>query len=126
MPLYPSDLDEKKKLKRNKVYSCEIKFERNYEFLKKFMALCKVGHKNTTNFIDSIPFDVYRKWVTIQAGFYDMYKTKKGTMVEAKSISFDSMEEDEFQKVYDQALDIVIKDIGVTREEIEDNLINFF
>ncbi|KKM61903.1 hypothetical protein LCGC14_1526970, partial [marine sediment metagenome] len=47
IPLYPSDLDEKKKLKKNKVYSCEIKFERNYEFLKKFMALIRVGCENS-------------------------------------------------------------------------------
>jgi len=38
IPLYNSDLEEKKKLKLDEIYEVEIKVARNYQFHKKFMA----------------------------------------------------------------------------------------
>jgi len=123
IPLYPSDLDEKKKLKKDKVYSCEIKFERNYEFLKKFMALVKIGCANSKNV--EMPFDTYRKYATIKAGYGEVFKTPKGLFVDAKSIAFGSMSEEDFQKVYDAMLDFIIKDTEADEESIKANLIDF-
>ena len=127
VPLYDSDMDEKRKLKLGKDYCVDaVEWEeRNYQFLKKFMALIKIGHENTREFPDGIPFDPYRKWATMKAGYYDAYHTKKGVMVEAKSISFKNMKEPEFAELYKAVIDVIIKDIGTTKEEIENNLINF-
>ena len=124
IPLYPSDLDEKKKLKKNKVYSCEIKFERNYEFLKKFMALIRVGCENSKAV--EMPFKAYRNYATIKSGYAKIYNTPKGTFVEAESISFGSMNEEDFEKVYNDVLNFIIKDTQADKDFIEDNLINFF
>ncbi len=124
VPLYPSDLEEKKRLKLNKVYSCNINEERNYEFHKKFMALCKIGCENSKNV--EMPFDTYRKYATIKAGYFKQYVTPKGVYVEAESISFSSMPQDKFEKLYSDVLDFIIKDIGADRETIEEQLINFF
>ena len=124
MPLYPADLEEKKKLKLEKVYSCEIHFERSYMFHKKFMALCKIGCENSQNV--EMPFDTYRKYATIKAGYANIYSTPKGKFVEAQSIAFGSMKQEEFEKVYSDVLDFIIKDTGAEREFVEDNLINFF
>lgn len=124
VPLYPSDLEEKKKLKLGKVYSCTIQKERNYKFLKKFMALCKIGCENSKTV--RMPFDSYRRYATIKAGYFITYSTPKGVFVDAESISFANMDEDKFEKVYSDVLDFIIKDTGADREFIEDNLINFF
>ena len=124
IPLYPSDFEEKKKLKLNEVYSFEIKKERNYEFLKKFMALCKVGMLNS-KYVE-MPLNTYRKYATIKAGYYEIYQTPKGNFVEAKSISFAKMTEEEFQEVYNRVLDFIIIDTEATKEDIEKNLLNFF
>jgi len=123
IPLYDSDLQEKKKLKIGKTYACEIRFERNYELLKKFMALIKLGQENSKNV--EMPFDAYRNYATIKAGYSNVYQTPKGVFVEAQSIAFASMTEEKFEKVYSDVLDFIIKDTEADAEFIQDNLINF-
>ena len=122
IPLYPSDQDEKKKLKIGQDYECDIKNPRNYEFHKRFFALINLGHHNTSM---ELPMDVYRKIMTMRAGYFTSYNTGKGIHYEAESISFGSKTQDEFQEIYSRVLDEIIKDIGVTSEEIERELINF-
>jgi len=122
LPLYPTDLEEKKKLKIGEIYKATIVNPRNYEFHKKFMALINVGHQNTKL---EMPFDSYRRYVTIKAGFFKAYTTDKGTYFEAESISFGSMSQDKFEEVYSRVLDVIIKDINVTKEMIEKVLISF-
>ena len=124
VPEYASDLDEKKKLKLGAIYSVEVKRERNYRFHKKFMALCKLGCENSKNV--TMPFDAYRKYVTMKAGYFKTYKTPKGIMVEPESISFANMDEDKFSEVYGRVLNVVIEDTQATQTEIETELINFF
>src|SRR3990167_8342248 len=111
VPLYDSDYDGKRKLKIGEVYSCEIKKERNYEFHKKFFALIKLGHENTKL---EMPEDAYRAYVTMKAGFADVYDLPSGKkMALPKSISFSNMDGDEFQKLYNAVLTVIKKDIGV-------------
>jgi hypothetical protein len=123
IPLYDSDYDEKKKLKIDEVYLCEIKKARNYQFLKKFMALIRIGCDNSKT-VD-MPFDAYREYITIKAGFFEMYVTPKGKFVRAKSIAFENMEEEMFADVYNKVLDQIIIDTGATKEDIEKNLLSF-
>ncbi|MFA5772743.1 MAG: DUF1367 family protein [Thermoplasmata archaeon] len=124
LPEYPSDLDEKKKLKLGVLYSVEIRRERNPLFHRKFMALCKLGCENSKNV--EMPFDAYRKYVTMKAGYFKTYKTPKGVMVEPESIAFANMDEDKFNEVYNKVLNIIVEDIQATKEDIEQNLLSFF
>lgn len=123
IPIYSSDQEEKRKLTIGVVYEANIKHPRNYEFHKKFFALVSLGHANTKL---ELPFEVYRKLLIMRAGYFKAYDTDKGVIYEADSISFSSKSESEFQEVYSRVLDQVIKDIGITSEEVEENLINFF
>ena len=120
--MYPSDFDQKRKLKLGCDYEAEIKLPRNYPFLKKFMALINIGCENSSL---NMPFDTYRKYMTIKSGYYNAYETPKGVYYEAMSLSFASMPEEEFQDVYSRVLDKIIEDIGCTSEDIETQLINF-
>ena len=122
IPLYPSDQEEKKKLRIGQDYECDIKNPRNYEYHKRFFALINLGHHNTSL---ELPMDVYRKIVIMRAGYFTTYETDKGIHYEADSISFSNKTQDEFQEIYSRVLDEIIKDIGVTSEEIEKELINF-
>ena len=122
VPLYPSDQDEKRKLKLGQDYKVEITNPRNLGFHKKFMALINVGCENSKL---NMPFDTYRRFMTIKAGYFKAYQTAKGMYYEAMSISFASMEQDEFEEVYSRVLDKIIDDIGATSEEIEKQLVNF-
>ena len=122
IPLYPSDYNEKRKLKLGQDYECDVRNPRNVGFHRKFFALLNVGHENTQL---NMPFDTYRKYMIIKAGYFDAYETPKGLFYDARSISFASMEEDEFEELYSRVLDKIIGDIGLTSQEIENQLINF-
>jgi len=122
IPLYPADLEEKKKLRLNQEYEVEVKHPRNIGFHRKFFALVNIGWENTSL---NMPFETYRRYVTMKAGYFKTYQTNKGTYYEAESISFASMDQVTFEEVYSRVLDIIIADLGVTKEEIEETLINF-
>ena len=44
--------------------------------------------------------EVFRKWLTAEAGYFDVYETPAGIRKEAKSISFANMEQEEFNVFY--------------------------
>lgn len=123
VPLYPADLEEKKRLKLGAEYKVEIKHPRNIGFHKKFFALVNIGHQNTSL---EMPFETYRRYVIMKAGYFKVYNTGKGSYYEAESISFAKMDQIQFEEVYSRVLDIIIKDLGVSKDEIEETLINFF
>lgn len=53
-------------------------------------------------------FDRFRKDLTILAGFYDAVTNIRGEVrLEAKSLSFGSMDDEEFAKVYAAILDVI-------------------
>jgi len=122
-PLYDSDLEEKRKLKIGETYLCEIKKERNYEFHKKFMALIKLGHENTK--LIGMNFDAYRAYITMKAGYADVYETPRGKFALPRSISFAKMDQDEFQKLYSASIQVIIDDIGADEQTIENEILNF-
>jgi len=122
VPLYPSDFDEKRKLKLGHDYVCEVTNPRNVGFHRKFYAMLNIGHENTSL---EMPFDTYRKYMIVKAGFFTAYQTPKGIYYDPHSISFASMSQDEFEELYSRVLDKVIDDIGSDKETIEKQLINF-
>jgi len=122
IPLYPADFDEKRKLKLGQDYEVEITNPRNVGFHRKFFALLNIGLENTS--LD-MPMSAYREYITIKAGFYNAYTTPKGLFYQAKSISFASMSQEEFEELFSRVLDKIIDDIGATKEDIMEQLINF-
>jgi hypothetical protein len=122
MPLYPSDQDEKKKLKFGKDYKAKITLPRNLGFHKKFFALFNIAFQNSSMRMSE---KAYRHYLTIKAGYFTAYTTPKGIFYEPDSISFDSMEQDDFEVFYQKFLSVVMSEIGSTSEEIEQMLIEF-
>jgi len=122
IPLFPSDFDEKRKLKLGQDYKADITYPRNIGFHRKFFALLNIGFENTKL---NMSQKAYRHYIIIKAGFFTAYQTPKGVFYEPDSISFANMEEDEFQEVYSRVLDKIIEDIGITSEEIEKALVEF-
>jgi hypothetical protein len=122
IPLYPSDYDEKRKLKLGVDYEADLKLPRNVGFHRKFFALLNVGFENTSL---QLPFDTYRKFLLIKAGYFKAFQTDVGVLYEAESISFSNKNQAEFKEIYSRVLDEVIKDVGCTKDEIERQLISF-
>ena len=121
---YDSDFEIAKKIKAGDVIEYQFKQVRNYKFLKKFMALINLCFQNQEQFSN---IDDLRSELTIEAGYYVSYYNLQGVETRRpKSISFASMEEDEFAKLYSDVLDVIIKYFHYTKEDIDENLISFF
>lgn len=132
IPNYDSDFDEKKKLKIGKVYSCEIKLVRNYEFHKKYFALINCAWEFQNEQIRAFfgeNKESFRKTVEVQAGNFELCYSlaKKEWLQIPKSISFEKMTEEEFNILYDKVKDVLYATFlrGISEEEFNNNLINF-
>ena len=112
-PMYDEDYDKKRKLKLGKVYQASIKQCRNPEFHAKYFKLIRVSWElmgeRTHNYFKDI--EVFRKTVEINAGWFDMVYsiTRKEWIEDSKSIAFDSMDEIEFQELYDRVKDVLFE-----------------
>lgn len=131
-PCYDDDFEEKKKLKIGEVYSVDIKLARNYEFLQKYHKLISIAweyqnEKVQAHFKDSK--DKFRESVQIAAGYTETFYSidKKEWLEKAKSISFESMKEEDFIDLYESVKDILFKIFlkDISEEEFMNNLINF-
>ena len=129
IPIYDDDYEEKKKLKIGQVYEASIKLVRNYEFHKKYFALINCAWEYLTE--PQMEFyknkEIFRKIIEVVAGHCEKwYSPELKKWVEIpKSISFDKMDNAEFQDLYSRVLDVIIISLKIDREEFEKNISNF-
>ena len=120
-PAHDSDLEALKKIKAGETVRLNMKRVRNYQFHKKYFALLNYAFDvwdppdvDVPVYLrDAIPeknFDRFRRDIIILAGFYETTVRLNGDVrVEAKSISFANMSEDEFEQLYDKTIDVIVK-----------------
>ena len=94
---------------------------RNYEFHKKYFALLnfafdywEVGNciaEAKVAFMEPEKnFERFRKDIIILAGFFtSSYRIDKTIRIEAKSIAFANMSEEEFEDLYSKTIDVIIE-----------------
>jgi len=119
-----TDYEKAKKIKLNEIYECEIKQPRNLKFHRKFFALLTMVFENQEQYTN---MEHLRKDLIIAAGHYDLRYNFDGLEIcEAKSISFAKMTEDEFGELYNSVIDVIVKYFHFDREEILQNIEQFF
>lgn len=132
VPLYDKDYEEKRKLKYGEVYKATIKKARNYEFHKKYFALIDCAweyqnEKTQDHFKNSS--DNFRKTVEIAAGYSELFYSidRKEWVESPKSISFDKLDNFEFQELYENVKTVLYTIFlkNINKDEFEKNLINF-
>jgi hypothetical protein len=100
------------------VIEIEAKLPRNSKYHRKFFALLNLGfdhwepgrkHKQYRGMPVAKNFDHFRKEVTILAGYYEQTFDLDGNMkLEAQSISFAKMENDQFEMVYSAVMNVLL------------------
>lgn len=131
VPMYDRDFDLKKRLKVGQMYVADVKVSRNVQFFRKYWALLNAAwsllQERTSNGFRSL--DGFRAYVVVAAGFYELYYNPRlQEFVETpKSLSFDKMDEMEFQELYERSKDVIWSIIGkyVSEEDFERSLMNF-
>ena len=131
-PMLDIDAEALTKFKTGECYEIEIKRTRNPAFHRKvfaFFNFCYAHWKGDNEFQnEQKQFDVFRSNLTVLAGYYDSFFSIKGEpRIEAKSLSYGSMSQDEFEDLYHALVNAAMRKIftgcGV---DIENKLIGFF
>jgi len=133
--LIPSSEVEAKRMgrfKNGELYEIEIKLTRNPSFHGKvftFFTFCFNYWRSDREFMnEEAQFDVFRKNMTVLAGYRDeFYKIDGSVRVEAKSISYSKMGQEEFEALYSALINVALAEIFVGADEnIESQLLSFF
>jgi len=124
LPSHDSDYESCKKIKVGSTVSCEIKQPRNIGFHRKFFALINLVFENQ-EYYENI--DHLRKELTKASGYYETYVNHKGVLCyEAKSISFSSMSQEDFDDLYQRFLDKVEEIFQFDSELINEQIEQFY
>ena len=121
------------KLIRNDVITADFVKPRNYRFHKKWFALVKFAFEHWTpaafeepkweGVVPEKSFDRFRKDITIMSGRYDaVYRVDGSVRIEAKSISFSKMNEEEFNELWNATTTVILE--KVLTNYTEDDLDN--
>ena len=132
-PLYEEDYDSKKRLKVGECYTAEIRLVRNLQFHRKAFSLLNTAWsllpERTQNGFRSI--EAFRDTITVAAGFVDVFYDihRREYLERPKSWSFDSMDNAEFENLYERLKDVIwgilSKRVGITQEVFENYLANY-
>ena len=132
---HPADdrtVEKLTKFKTGEQYEVEIKRTRNPSFHRKAFAFFNFcfehwagGHRFMEEYLQ---FDQFRKELTILAGFHDSYYSiSSEARLEAKSLSFGSMDQDEFEACYHALIQAAMTHIFRSSDEQTLNrLMGFF
>ena len=118
-PLNSEDEDKLKSLPLDWDGIVTLKHPRNYQFLKKYFALLKLGFENQEHYKNK---DHYRYVMQMKAGFYDSVETDKGTIWLPKSVSFSSMESHEFMDLYSKVLYEISLDLNLKVNDLDNEV----
>ena len=129
-PAHQQDEDEMKKLPTTVPLRVKISQIRNVGHHRKYFALLNhafecweppaLSHDDMQRAcrLEIMPdeieknFERFRKDIAVLAGFFETVIRVNGDMVfEPKSISFAKMDQDEFEKLYDKTIDVIVKHV---------------
>ena len=144
IPASEDDAELLSKVKVGETVRLTLVRPRNIRFHRKFFALINLAfdyweppkHGEGSAWAESMPIernlDRFRKDVTILAGYYDAtYRLNGDVRLEAKSISFGSMSEDDFEALYSKVIDVIINRVCTQyteyelRKQVEDMVLSF-
>lgn len=132
VPLYDSDYDLKKRLRVGSVVKCKVSNPRNYKHHKKFFALVRLT-------FDNLPYNLAEYWnirneedmlrrFKRDLGYFKTSLNERGEKeIEYQSISFSAMEQHEFERFYNQCIDLVLYKYikGIDREDLIEEIEQF-
>ena len=124
-PAYDSDYEAFKRMPEDKKFEIDFTKGRNYEFHKKFMALCNLAFDNQDIFT---VFNRCRYFIIKEAGYYyEEVNPVTGEVTRiAESISFTNMDELQFQKLYEDAKEFIKMWLSIENEHIAEEVERFF
>ncbi|KMK50933.1 hypothetical protein RO21_09045 [[Actinobacillus] muris] len=136
VPAMEMEADALQKFRNGEQYEVEIKQVRNPAFHRKVFAFFNFcfehwsADKTELQYFDErLQFDKFRKDLTIMAGFcHKIYNIKGELRLEAKSLAYGNMEQDEFEQCYKALINAALRTVfkGCDDPMIYNRLMSFF
>lgn len=116
-PATDAEAERMKRYKSGEIYDIEMKEPRNGPFHRKVFLFLQFCFQHWVSDYDEIQdevkqFEVFRDHMTVLAGYYDSYYGIDGKVrIEAKSISYASMDQAEFEVYYKALINVAMKKV---------------
>lgn len=114
VPATDEDMEKALKIKKGQAVEVSVKVLRNYKLLKKFWAMINTAWEFLSepqqNYFNNSK-DVFRSVLISSAGYcYRVYSSRLREWIDIpKSIAFDKMDEAEFDKLYENVVNVLFE-----------------
>jgi hypothetical protein len=128
LALKPADAQAEKYLTRvpfGESVVCKVNRPRNPGLHRKFFSLLSLVFENQERYQS---FDSFRHEIVMRAGYYEKHVHLTGQVsYVAKSLAYDSMDESEFEELYDKCCDVIIEHFWpeITKADLEDAVLEY-
>lgn len=124
-PAYDSDYESFKKIPLNEIIEIEYKKQRNIRFHRKLFSLLNLAYSNQ-NIFDNL--EDMRYCLMLECNLSEIKVNKlTGEMFKIpKSLQFNKMDEIEFNEVYNTLKQYICEWLGVTNEQINEEIEQYF
>ena len=121
---YPSDYENAKKIPLNEPFEINYKKSRNYKFLQKFFVLVQMVYDNQEQYNN---IHKLRSDLIIESGYFTEHVNFHGEVrKEAISISYESMDEIEFNEFYARFVDAIVRVYKWDKQDLVDAVLEHF
>jgi len=124
-PAFDEDKEKFSQFPKDGYFEIKYTKKRNVRFHRKFFALLKIAYENQSDY--RLMEDLRRDLIIASGHYEEVVNAITGEVYKiAKSISFNSMDETEFSLIYEDVKNVIIRWLGVSNEDIENEILQYF
>lgn len=124
-PAFDEDKEKFSQFPKDGYFEIKYTKRRNIRFHRKFFALLKIAYENQSDY--RLMEDLRRDLIITSGHYEEVVNAITGEVYKiAKSISFNSMDETEFSLIYEDVKNVIIQWLGVSNEDLETELQQYF
>ena len=124
-PAFDEDKEKFSQFPKDGYFEIKYTKRRNVKFHRKFFALLKIAYENQSDY--RLMEDLRRDLVITSGHYEEVLNAITGEVYKiAKSISFHNMDETEFSLIYEDVKNVIIRWLGVSNEDLETELLQYF
>jgi len=126
VPGSDSDMKKSQKVGVGEVVRAKSVDQRNYDHHKKYFAMIRFAFHHLPERFTFTDEEDLREALLIGIGWKEIRHDFHGNTKEvAKSISFSSVGQQRFEKIYSKTLDLVVRLVEIDSKQVENELLNF-
>lgn len=124
-PAFDEDKEKFSKFPKDGYFEIKYTKKRNVRFHRKFFALLKIAYENQSDY--RLMEDLRRDLIITSGHYEEVVNYMTGEVYKiAKSISFSNMDETEFNNIYNDVKEVVVKWLGIDNEDLNNEIEQYF